>query len=118
MIGDTLSVTYDGVANTLVKINQDNYSSEYRIRTAAYQLDVRIRNSYESAKAGARPFERHHVELIRTEFDLVNGDRIFTASTVIRLMKGADPDVAEKTALALCGTLSAALVDKVVGWQS
>jgi hypothetical protein len=118
MIGDTLTVTYDSVANTLVKINQDQYSSEYLKRTATEELRVRIRNTNESSAKGQNPFERHQVELTRTEYDTVNGDRIFTASTVIRLRRGTNPDVAEKVALALCGMLNASFVDKVVNWES
>lgn len=118
MIGDTLTVTYNSVAKTLSKINQDSYSSEYLNRSATEEFRVKIQNSNESTRAGVRPFERHRVELTRTEFDAVNGDRTFQASIVIRLQKGTNPDTAELTALALCGMLNAAFVDKVTNWES
>jgi len=119
MIGETLSVTLDGVTHTLNRINQDNYTARYYLNLASKEITFNIRHSWETAKGVVRPFERHQCELIYTEFDPAGlNDKTYTASTVIRLQKASDPDMAEKVALSLCGTLSAVLVDKVVGWQS
>jgi len=120
MIGDTLSVTLDGTAYVLNKINQDNFTARYYLNVGSKELTFNIRHAWETAKAGqARPFERHQCEFIYTELGATADlDKTYTASTVIRLQKAASPDMAEKVALTLCGTLSAVLVDKVVGWQS
>jgi hypothetical protein len=119
MIGDTITVTYNGVANTLDKINQDNYTSEYLKRTATEELRVRIRHSNESVVAGKPAYERHQVDLTRTVFATsTTVERVYQTYMVIRLQKGSDPDVAELVAAALCGLTNASFTDKVVGWQS
>lgn len=119
MIGDTLTVTFDGVANTLAKINQDNFSSRYYLRTSTFEMTYNIRNANESSRPPELPFERHQCEFIYTVFGAdASLNKTYSASTVIRLKKGHDPDVAEKVALALCGTLTASMIDKIVGWQS
>lgn len=118
MIGDTLTITFDTVAKVANKINQDNYSSEYLYRSATEQFQIRIRHQNENVKPGQRQFERHQVDVTRTVFDSVNGDEVSQVYTVIRLQKGTDPDNAEKLVAALCATMSASFIDKIVGWQS
>lgn len=118
MIGEQVTVTYNAVAYTLERINQDNYSSEYLKRDAVHELRLRIRHQNEKASPGQKPFERHNVELTRTVFDAVNGDKVYQAYQVIRLQKGTDPDAAELVNKALCALTTDAFVDKIVGWQS
>lgn len=119
MIGETLTVTYDGVAKVLNRINQDNYTSEYFVRDAVESFTVRVRHSNESVRAGQPAYERHQVDLTRVVFATpTSPERQFQAYTVIRLQKGSDPDQAEKLTAALCGLESAAFIDKIVGWQS
>jgi hypothetical protein len=118
MIGDTVSVTFNGVAKTLRKINQDNYSSEYQLRTSTEEFVLRIRHQKESLVAGKPQFERHHVDLTRVEFDAVNGDRTFQSYTVIRLQRGNDPVNARHLTLALNGFEVAATLDQIIGWES
>lgn len=118
MIGDTLSITHNGVAVVLNKINQDNFGAEYLKRTSTEEFRVRIRHQLESAKAGARPNERHNVELTRTVFDLVAGDQSYQTYIVIRAPKGTDPVTAERVANALVGVMSTSMVTKVVGLES
>jgi hypothetical protein len=119
MIGDTITVTYNGVANVLNKINQDNYTSEYYLRNATEDFRVRVRHSNESVRAGQPAYERHQIDLIRTVFATSTlPERVYQTYTVIRLQKGSDPDAAELLTSALCSLESAAFIDKVVGWQS
>lgn len=119
MIGDTITVTYNAVANTLTKINQDNYSSEYLKRTATEELRVRIRHQNESVRNGQPAYERHQVDLTRTEFETATTpERVYQAYTVYRLQKGADPDKAELLVAALNGLETVAFAEKVIGWES
>lgn len=119
MIGETITITYNAVTTTLNRINQDNYSSEYYARTSTFDMRLRIRHQNESARPGQKLFERHQIDLIRTEFDAVNGDKIYQAYTVIRLPKsGADPVSARHLNNALCAIETTAFVDKVIGWES
>jgi hypothetical protein len=63
MLGDTLTVTINAVAKTLVKVNQDKYSSEYRLRETdgIYTLNVR-HSSYKGTDGSL--VDRHNVELL------------------------------------------------------
>lgn len=73
MIGDTV-VTSDLSAGTgdfpdatahittLVKVNQDAYSSEYRLRGDAHEYKLLIRNSVESPRKDGVQFTRHNAE--------------------------------------------------------
>jgi len=79
---------------------------------------LRIRHQNESVKVGQRIMERHQVELTRTEFDAVAGDRTAQAYMVVRLQKGTDPDKTEKLALSLCALNNATFVDKIANWES
>lgn len=68
MFTDPAVVTVNGVAKNLVRINQDGYSSEYRLRSADDEFRMRIRNSsYTDKKRGGR-VDRHTVELVQEVF--------------------------------------------------
>jgi cytochrome c len=118
MIGDTITVTFNGVATTLTRINQDNYSSEYYLLTATVEWVMKVRHQDESARVGMPQYVRHHVDLTRKEFDAVNGDKIFQSYTVIRHQKGGDPAVARNLTLALNGFQTSAILDKVMNRES
>lgn len=118
MLGETISITLNGVSTTLNRIREQDYSAEYFARTATFEMTMRVRHQREAVKANQPAFERHHVDLTYVVYDAINGDKTYQSYTVIRLQKGASPDTAEHTAAALCGFLSAANVDKIVGWQS
>jgi hypothetical protein len=118
MIGDTVTVTFNAVATTLAKINQDNYSSEYHFLDATKQYVLRIRHQDESVKTGQPQFVRHHVDLTRIEFDAVNGDKTFQSYTVIRHQKGSDPVAARNLTLALNGFETSATLDKIMNKES
>jgi hypothetical protein len=68
MFADPTTVTIDGNAKALVRINQDQYSSEYLLRSATDEFRLRIRNtSYMDRKRNVL-IDRHNVELIQTIF--------------------------------------------------
>lgn len=118
MLGDTISITLDGVATTLNKINQDNYTSEYFVRSTAQEVRLRIRHAQENVTPGKPVMERHQVDLTQTIYDMALGNSVFQSYTVIRMPKGKDPAVARKLTQALQGMLTAATTDKVLGWES
>jgi hypothetical protein len=68
----TLTVTINSVAKVLTRVNQDNFTSEYRLLSATESLILKIKNSTE--KRLGYPCERHYVELTWT---------IFATSTVL-----------------------------------
>lgn len=68
MFADPTTVTIDAVANDLVRINQDQYSSEYLLRSATDEIRLRIRNTSYLDKRRNVMIDRHNVELIQTIF--------------------------------------------------
>lgn len=118
MIGDTLTVTYDGVAVVLVRVNQDNYSSEYLKQVGTVEHRVKIAHNRENAKNNVL-MERHRVEYVRTDTDPVTGiSKSFSSISVIRAPDRADRTVIEKTAQAQTGLMTVSLIGKLVGWES
>lgn len=68
MLGDTLTITLDGsggTAKVLPKVNQDGYSSEYRLDEATVRYRAVIRHSSDKVKAGTQAFDRHTVTFER-----------------------------------------------------
>lgn len=64
MFADTLTVTINGAAKVLARVNQDGFSSEYRLREATGNFTLRIRNStYSDKSRGGIKVDRHNVEL-------------------------------------------------------
>lgn len=67
MFADTIAITINAVAKTLVRINQDGYSSEYRLREATGEFSLKIRNtSYNDKTRSGLRVDRHNVELKET----------------------------------------------------
>lgn len=71
MFADPQTVTINAVAQALVKINQDQYSSEYLLRTTTDEHRLRIRNSSYLDKKRNVMIDRHNVELIHTIFPVL-----------------------------------------------
>jgi len=68
MLTSPLTVTIDGTAHSLDRINQDNFTSLYRKKAAGLEIDLAIRHSFEG-KSGPGQMERHNVDLKYTTFD-------------------------------------------------
>lgn len=68
MFTDPQTVTINGVARVLQRINQDGYSSEYRLRGPTTDHTMSLRNtSYLDKKRGVM-IDRHNVEYVHTVF--------------------------------------------------
>jgi len=65
MFADPIVVTINAVAKNLIRINQDQYSSEYLLKETTGEYRLRIRNtSYLDKSRGSKSVERHNIELI------------------------------------------------------
>lgn len=119
MLGDTITITHNAVAKVLSKINQDNYSSEYLLRSATDEFRVKVRHATESSTKGSVPFERHNIELRVTTFATLVVDQIeHLVSFTIRTRKGSSPTDALLAAKAQVAWLSDANVTKLIAWES
>lgn len=65
---DPAVVTINAVGKNLVRINQDGYSSEYRLRSSTDEYCLRIRNTQYLDKKRNVVIDRHNAELIHTVF--------------------------------------------------
>jgi len=68
MFADPQTLTVNSVAKNLVRINQDQYSSEYLLRTTTNEFRLKIRNSSYLDKARKVMIDRHNVEFTETVF--------------------------------------------------
>lgn len=66
--GSTATITINAVAKVLNRINQDNYGSEYYLRSTTEDYRMKIRHSKESPQADGRVMDRHNVEITHTVF--------------------------------------------------
>lgn len=61
--GSTATITVNAVGKVLNRINQDNYGSEYFLRTSTEEYRMKIRHSKEAPLTDGRNFDRHNVEI-------------------------------------------------------
>lgn len=119
MLGNTLVLPQAGGNITLVKINQDSYSSEYLFRDATSQYRARIRHTKTAAKGGKPAYDRHNFEVVQTIFasgEVAEYERKFYF--VIEHLP-SDTSVALSDAVAdlAIATTNAFLVS-LLGWES
>lgn len=68
MLGDTIVLPIGGINVTCRKVNQDQYSAEYRFRSSDNQYVVRVRHSQTKATNGSPAKDRHNFEVVETVF--------------------------------------------------
>lgn len=116
MLTSPITVTIDGVAHSLSRINNDNFGSVYLKKVAGLELKMNIRHTREG-KAGPSQFERHNIELIRTTWD-VEGNPVVTSCYVVgRQLPSADPSILAKDIAGLNAFVTANK-DALVAWES
>lgn len=118
--GATITVTVNAVAKVLNRINQDNYGSEYYLRTTTDEYRMKIRHSKESPQNDGRRFDRHNVELTHRVFATPTAPEwVRIASSTFRVLETDD--------ITLAGYLTGGFIDYVDGgtvqadlltWQS
>jgi len=69
MFADPAVITVNGVAKSLVRINQDKYSSEYLLRSDTEEYRLIVRNtSYPDKRNKTITYDRHTADLAHTVF--------------------------------------------------
>lgn len=115
MLANTLTITIDGVANTLTRVNQDNFSSFYVKKDAIGEMSLQIRHSTESVSSKQpTPVDRHNVFFSNTVYATPTAvEKSYTVSHTMRIARASDPLVLEKTDTGfatLLGTIRASIV--------
>jgi len=78
MFADPFTVTVNGVAKALIRINQDKYSSEYLLKNALDEYRMTIRNTPNQVdKKRGVTYDRHNVELIHTVYPVAPSTRSY-----------------------------------------
>jgi L-arabinose isomerase len=119
-LSNTISVTINSVAKTLVKINTDNYGSHYRLVEATQRFDLRIRHTTERPKDGI-VMDRHQVELTQTIFaaSVDDPDTVIQSYAVLRVRQNDVGTDFEYNATGLADLLKATdFLTDVQSWQS
>jgi hypothetical protein len=119
MLGNTVTLDLDGDSKVLKKINQDGYSSEYRLKESDREHILLIRHTKEKAKLKGKSVDRHNVtytqNLFPTEVSPL-GETI-QAYTVIRV----NPDMMDADSSPVVTAVTAFTEENVLailGWES
>lgn len=121
MFGNTLVLPHADGDITLVKVNQDQYSSEYRFRNTLMQVTAKIRHATMKKAVGSfvMPADRHNVEVSQEIYATDTAAAIFRKFYVVLEQMPSDTDV--KLVDSLCDWLIAsagANITSLQGWES
>lgn len=121
MFSDTVTITINSVAKVLVRVNQDGYSSEYRLKEATGEYRLRLRNtSYSDKNRGGITVNRHNAELVHTLYPVAPA----VHNTVRKTYAVFEEDMGDTlvdNAKMVTGTLAfltEANVTKLLNWES
>lgn len=119
MFSDTIVFPLLSGNITLVKVNQDGYSSEYRFTDSLKQLVLKIRHSKTKASATQVAKDRHNVEISRTIFATATVPELTQKTYVVLEHTPSDTSFELADALAdwAIATANANLI-KLIAWES
>lgn len=115
MLTSPITITIDGVAHNLSRINQDNFSAVYLKKATNLEFRLTIRHTYEG-KAGPDQYERHNVDLVHTTWT----DGIPTVRqtyVVLRNPRNVDPDGVADDSVGLNTWLNSNIAS-ICAWES
>lgn len=120
MFTDPSILTVNAVAKSLIRINQDGYSSEYLLRTGTDEFRLLIRNTTYVDKKRAVSIDRHNVDFTHTVFPVAPAtlSTVRHAYAVIENQQGDTIVDPVKVAAALFVFLSEANITKLMNLES
>lgn len=90
MLANTLTLTINAIAKVLVRVNQDNFGSQYQLKSATESIVMKIRTSTDTNKG--QLFDRHNVEVVHTVYGVAPApDKVYTCSMTFRSIDKGDP---------------------------
>lgn len=116
MLTSPITITIDGTAHSLSRINNDNFGSTYLKKAAGLEIRLDIRNANESKSASGQ-MERHICDLQYTTFDVDGKPTTIQTYTHLRFMRGSDPAVGSNVAKALSAFVTANIA-AIANWES
>lgn len=120
MFADPAVVTVNAVAKNLIRIRQDQYSSEYMLRTALDEYRMNIRNTSRSDGKRGVNIDRHNVEIIHTVFPVSPSTTAVVRKVyaVIENQQGDTLTDPAKLAVGLFAFLTEANITKLLNFES
>lgn len=118
MLGDTIGITYNAVAKTLRKVNQDSYGADYYLEESGIRYVLTVRHTI--PKTNGQPGESHVMRLSIEHYD-GSGVLLRTCSawTVVRTDDGSQDYVSSQRVLAALLTATTTTnTDKVLMRES
>lgn len=114
----TQAVDFGGGSKTLVRINQDSYSSEYYLRESDAEYRMKIRHTKSVVNGAAA--DRHNVEITKVTFAVPDTSPEYTQKAYF--VFEAPPSYISSSLMAgLSGWATASTneaLENLVGWQS
>jgi hypothetical protein len=90
MFANTLTLTVNVVAFTLLRINQDNYGSEYLFKDSVQKYSLKIRHSTDNQNGFLQ--NRHNVYLEHVVYATPTvSEKFFSATVTLRDREGSGP---------------------------
>lgn len=116
MFANTLTLTVNAVPKVLVRVNQDNFGSQYQLKTATESYVLKIRHSTQTS--GGVQFDVHNMVVEHKVYaTLTEPQKVMTASVTLRGQVGTDPAALDYLSDAL-GVLAAAQMSGLVAGES
>nr|UOL48987.1 MAG: putative coat protein [Leviviridae sp.] len=117
-LANPMPLTFNSVAKSLPRINQDNYGSEYYLLEATQSFRLKIRHSTESVQKDGTQFDRHNVELTHTVLPTSTTPTIVTQTYMVfrDLPTGTTPANLGYVSGALTGLMTSDNVGALFGW--
>lgn len=114
----TQAVDFGGGSKTLVKINQDTYSSEYYLRESTAEYRMKIRHT--KSTSGGQALDRHNVEITKVTFAVPNTSPEYIQKAYF-VFEAPPGYIAVGPMAGLCAWATASTneaLTNLVGWQS
>ncbi len=116
---DPLSVTLQGTARSLARVDSAKGSSEYSYTDATMRVTALIRNTAQKPNADGRVKERHTISLRQTIFATSTvPEFVRNASITIENYFGDDVTAYDDVAIAAAGLASVANIAKLANFES
>lgn len=118
MLGNTLVLPLSSGNVTLVKINQDAYSSEYALRTSTIVWTAKIRHSRVKTSYGTM-YDRHNFEVVKVTLAAGDVPEFYQKFFFVDERKPGDTDVVLADGVAdHVIAASNAFIASLVQWES
>lgn len=116
---NTVTISVNEVDKVLVKINQDNFSSQYYLRESGAEFTLNVRHSREAVLPDGSRFDRHNVELIHTVFATETTPEFSRVSyAVFRNKRNDNYDEVVLSMEPLTLLLNSATIEELLAWKN